>query len=79
MEFKSPYLHAMRERAPKMFNELRRNGLMERHLQEKSEEAHRMFDELTKGAPKLESGYPAQPYAREAEEVVFATLIEFHE
>ena len=79
MEFKSPYVRAMRERAPKMFNELRRNGLMERHLQEKSEEAHRMFEELTAGAPKLQSGYPEEPHATRAERLVFETLIEFPE
>ena len=36
-----------------------------------------MFDELTAKAPKLPSGYPREPLAREAEEQVFATLIEF--
>ncbi len=77
MEFKLPYLLAMREQAPKMFNRLRRTGAMDAHLQQKSEEAHRMFDELTADAPKLPSGHPREPWAREAEEQVFATLIEF--
>ena len=77
MEFKLPYLLAMREQAPKMFNQLRRTGAMDAHLQEKSKEAHKLFDYLTANAPKLESGLPKQPYLREAEEQVFATLIEF--
>ena len=77
MEFKSPYLHAMRDRAPKMFNQLVRSGQIEAHLQEKSAEAHRMFRELTPEAPTLPNGVPKDPWAREAEEAVLATLIEF--
>lgn len=77
MDFETPYLHAMRDRAPKMFNQLVRSGQMEEHLQEKSTEAHRMFEELTADAPKLPNGLPRDPWGREAEEVVFATLIEF--
>lgn len=67
MEFKGPYLFAMREQDPKMFMELRRSGKMDEHLQEKTEEAYKMLDDLTaKGTPR-----------REAEEIVRATLIEF--
>lgn len=36
MEFKTPYMLAMRERAPKMFMGLRRACRLEDHLQEKS-------------------------------------------
>ncbi len=77
MEFKLPYLLAMREQAPKMFNRLRRTGAMDAHLQEKSTEAHRMFEELTADAPKLPGGYPKSPYASRAERTVLETLIEF--
>lgn len=78
MEFKLPYLLAMRERAPKMFNQLRRSGEMDAHLQMKSEEAHRMFEELTADEPKLPNGLPtSQSAIREAEEIVLATLINF--
>lgn len=77
MEFKSPYLFAMREQAPKMFNRLRRTGAMDAHLQEKSTEAHRMLEELTADAPKHPNGLTKEPWLREAEEQVFATLIEF--
>ena len=58
MEFKGPYLLAMREQAPKMFNRLRRTGAMDSHLQEKSEEAHRLFDYLTENSPKEKNGLP---------------------
>lgn len=77
MEFKGPYLQAMREQAPKMFNRLRRTGALDAHLQKKTEEAHRLFDDLTAKAPKLPSGYPREPWARDAERQVLETLIEF--
>ena len=78
MEFKGPYLRAMRDQAPKMFNRLRRTGALNAHVAKKSMEAQRMFDELTEHAPKLPSGYPRQmEVAREAEQAVLATLIEF--
>ena len=77
MEFKHPYLLAMREQAPKMFNQLRKTGAMEAHLQEKSEEAHKLLEYLTVDAPKLPNGLTKQPYLREAKEQVLATLIEF--
>jgi hypothetical protein len=77
VEFKTPYVLAMRERAPKMFKALCRSGRLKEHLQEESVEAHRLFDQLMAGVPMEESGYPKQPWAREAEEQVFATLIEF--
>jgi hypothetical protein len=67
----------MRDRAPKLLLELRKSGQLEKHLQEKSLEAHRLFEELTSGAPKLQSGYPEQPWARQAEEQVFAVMLEF--
>lgn len=77
MEFKGPCIQAMYDRAPKMLRDLQRRGLVERHLQKKSEEAHRMFDELTKDAPKLPNGFPAAPHASQAERLVLETLIEF--
>ncbi len=76
MEFKLPYLLAMREQVPKMFNQLRRTGALNAHVKQKLEEASRLFDDLTADAPKLPNGLPELPYRREAEEQVFATLIE---
>jgi hypothetical protein len=77
MEFKTPYVLAMREQAPKMFMELVRSGKIEDHLQDKSMEAHRMLQELLASAPKDPDGRPQMEAARAAEEIVRATLIEF--
>ena len=78
MEFKEPYLRAMREQAPKMFNELRRTGAMDAHLQAKSAEAHRMLRDLTTGMETLPNGLVRDANVlRMAEEQVRATLIEF--
>ena len=77
MDFKAPYVMAMSEQAPKMFMRLRRTGALDKHLQDKSIEAHRMYDELTVNAPKLASGQPAMPYHQIAERQVMETLIEF--
>jgi len=77
MEFKEPYLLAMRDRAPKMFNRLRRTGAMNAHLQAKSLEAHRMYEELAKGKERLPSGLVRSASSRQQiEEQVFAALIE---
>lgn len=78
MEFKLAYLNAMRDQAPKMFNELRRTGAMDVHLQKKGEEAMRLRDELLANEPKGPSGLPKNLTAqRLAEEIVFKQLIEF--
>ncbi len=78
MEFKEPYVLAMRDQAPKMFNRLRRTGAMSAHLQTKSVEAHRMYEELAKDKPKLPGGVVRSPSTRQQiEEQVFAALIEF--
>ena len=77
MEFKSPYLHAMREQAPQMFNQLRRAGQMDSHLQAKSEEAHELLRQLLAQRPKNKYGEVSLADEREAEEQVRATLIDF--
>ena len=77
MEFKAPYLQAMREQAPRLFNELRKTGALNQHLSRKSAEAHRLFKDLTAGVPKLPSGLPEQPHRSRAEQLVLETLIEF--
>ena len=77
MQFKTPYVLAMREQSPKMFNRLIRAGLMEAHLQQKVAEAYRMFEELTADAPKLDNGLPTLPHRTRAEQIVLETLIEF--
>ena len=77
MEFKTPYLLAMREQAPAMFRELVRSGKMEDHLQAKAMEAKRMLQGLLASAPKDPFGQPQLEAARAAEEVVRETLIDF--
>ena len=72
MEFKEPYLLAMRESAPEMFMQLRKSGQLEQHLQEKSVQAHQLLRELLSHSPN-----PSLPERREAEEQVRATLIDF--
>jgi hypothetical protein len=77
VEFKGPYLFAMREQDPKMFMELRRSGKLDAHLQEKSEEAHRLLEELLASKPKNKWGNYSPADEREAEELVRSQLIEF--
>ncbi len=77
MNFKYPYLLAMREQAPKMFNQLRRTGALDAYVAAKSKEAHELIDYLTKDAPKIKSGLPEQPYLGRAERAALETLIEF--
>src|SRR6185503_1307477 len=78
MDFKAPYVHAMREQAPRMFNALVRSGGMDAHLQRKSHEAHQMLEELLAHVPKEANGLPKNPQdLHRAEEIVRATLIEF--
>jgi len=68
MEIKNQYVLAMRERAPKMSNRLRRRGEMEQHLQEKAEEAAAMYEAMTAKAPRWDNGLVEQPHRREAED-----------
>ena len=79
MEFKIPYLLAMRDQAPKMFNRLRRTGAMSAHLQAKSLEAHRMYEDLAKGQERLPGGKVVRSAStrQQIKEQVFAALIEF--
>jgi hypothetical protein len=72
VEFKEPYLLAMGDRNPEMFNQLRRSGQMEQHLQEKSQEAHQLLSQLLS-----QHQNPGLRERREAEEIVRATLIDF--
>lgn len=76
MEFRHPYMSAMQEQNPKLYRRLRDSGELDRFVEMKAREAARMFQELTKDAPK-ENGYPKQPFAREAEEQVRAAMFEF--
>ena len=77
MEFKGPYLLAMREQDPKGFMELLRSGKLEQHLQAKTQEAYRMKADLLANKPKNEWGNYDLADEREAEELVRHQLIEF--
>ena len=78
MEFKSQYVHAMADQAPKMFRELVKSKKIDQHLQEKSVEAHQLLKELLAEVPKDSTGQPLNPQdLSRAEEIVRQTLIEF--
>ncbi|HWN52791.1 MAG TPA: hypothetical protein VNO18_23770 [Xanthobacteraceae bacterium] len=76
MEFKLQYLPAMRERAPKMFQELNESEELDGFVQLKASEAHRLFLDLTKDA-RGAGGGPAQPWRSKAQERVMALMLEF--
>jgi hypothetical protein len=77
MEFKLPYMQAMRQQAPKLFNRLSRSGGLEAFVNEKAQEASKLFHELTANAPKEAGGYPKEPEASEAIEQVMAVMLDF--
>ncbi len=78
MEFSLAYQLAMRDKAPKMFNRLRRTGALSAHVKAKSAEARQMYDELAKDKPKLPNGVLRSPSDKQQiVELVFAALIEF--
>ena len=77
MEFRFQFLTAMQEQNPKLYRRLDKAGELDRFVELKAREAAKMFQELTRDAPKTEGGYPKQPWAREAEEQVKASLFEF--
>jgi hypothetical protein len=69
----------MQERAPKLFRELRQTGQMDKHLQDKSLEAHALLDELMAGEPSYPNGGDWKNVSKRqiSEELVRAQLIEF--
>ena len=78
MQFKGIYLNAMREKAPAMFNELRRSGKIAAHAREKEREFGRLVNEALTNEPKGQSGLVLNRNAqRQVEEVVAAQLLEF--
>lgn len=80
MDFKTPYLLAMRERAPRMFNALVRSGQIEAHLHEKSVEANAALKAAMAGEPRYPGPDGAWKDATKrsmVEEIIFAEFIEF--
>ena len=72
MDFKTPYLMAMRERAPKMFMELRRSGRLDDFLQARNQEASQLKRQLL-----AKYKHPSLQEEREAEEQVMSVMLEF--
>lgn len=71
-------MQAMRQQAPQMFNELARSGKLEAHVQQKSEEAHALLEQLLAPEPKGIDGLPRDPQAlRLAEERVMGEVLDF--
>jgi len=80
MEFKSIYVHALRDNNPALLRDLVRNGQLEAHLQAKSAEAHELLNQLLASEPKGPDGLPKDQQAqRLAEERVLAEMLEFPE
>jgi Skp family chaperone for outer membrane proteins len=79
MDYRAQYLQAMREQAPALFKRLSKDGELESHAAAVSQEAERMFRDLTEDAPKDENGQPTLPATREAEEYLRAALLSFPE
>ena len=78
MEFKGPYLNAMRDQAPAMFQNLQKTGALDAMAQKKSVEAHSLYEELTKGEPRTPSGVVIDPVTRQtAERNVLDQLLDF--
>ena len=78
MTFKGPYMQAMRQQPPQMFNELVRSGQLEAHVRKKSEEAHQMLRDPLAPEPKGVDGLPGDPQAqRLAEERMLGEMLNF--
>ena len=66
MEFKLQYLQALRQQAPKLFNQLNREGKLQEMATEKAAKAERAVRGADEGAPKEQGGYPKEPFASQA-------------
>ena len=77
MEFSVMYIKAMREQAPRMFNQLVRAGKMNSFAKAKSKEANELKAELLASRPKDSEGRYSLSDEHRAEEIVRAQLIEF--
>jgi hypothetical protein len=77
VEFRYQFFVVMQDQNPKMFRNLRESGELDRFVQMKANEAHRLFLELTKDAPRGPDGQPTMQAAREAEEQIKGMMFEF--
>ena len=60
-----------------MYRALKKAGELESFVQMKADEAHLLYLELTKNAPRGADGQPTMQAAREAEEQVKGMMFEF--
>ena len=78
MDFKGPYLQAMRVADPGLFNALRRSGQLDDYVQQKTVEAYQYLEEMLAHEPKGPTGLPLdQQASRLAEERVMAQMLDF--
>mgnify|MGYP001810054413 CR=1 FL=1 len=76
-DFAITYRQALEEQAPVFHAYMTRQGTLREHIRQTAEEANRMLAELTANAPKWPDGLPKQPWLREAEEAVWAAMLDF--
>jgi len=77
VEFRYQFLVVMQDQNLKMYRELQTRGELDRFVEMKANEAHLLYLELTKDAPRGPDGRPAMQAAREAEELVKGMMFEF--
>eukprot|EP01037_Dinobryon_pediforme_P005930 gene5930-5999_t len=78
MQFRRPYLLAMREQAPGLYSNLQHAGRLEGHLDWVCDRARLMKAHILSDEPRSEGGWITDMQAeRIAEEIVFAKLIQF--
>jgi hypothetical protein len=76
-DFKFQYLSVMRERSPAMFKELTKSGELDEFVEMQVKEAVRLFEEITQGSERDESGRLTTRAIREADEIVKGMMFEF--
>ena len=76
-DFKFQYLSVMQERSPAMFRELTKSGELDEFVEMQFREATRLFEEITQGRERDESGQLTMQAIREADELVKGMMFEF--
>lgn len=71
MEFRHPYMVAMQDQNPKLYRRLRDSGELDRYVNLKAQEAHRLLTSILEHKPKTLQA------EREAEEQVRSLMFEF--
>ena len=76
-DFKFQYLSVMRERSPAMFKELTKSGELDEFVEMQVKEAVRLFEEITQGSERDESGRLTMRTIRESDEIVKGIMFDF--